>query len=82
MSEIRFVGTGETRGYPYLVCKKINLSYDVAVIQWITSCHKNCIDHTCNNTLACMCNVIDNIHVNNAFSHRIYVHIEGDKILF
>ena len=22
MVEIRFVGTGETRGYPYLVCKK------------------------------------------------------------
>ena len=24
MGEIRFVGTGETRGYPYLVCKKVN----------------------------------------------------------
>ena len=23
MGEIRFVGTGETRGYPYLVCKKM-----------------------------------------------------------
>ena len=23
MGEIRFVGTGETRGYPYLVCKKV-----------------------------------------------------------
>ena len=23
MGEIRFVGKGETRGYPYLVCKKI-----------------------------------------------------------
>ena len=23
MVEIRFVGTGETRGYPYLVCKNI-----------------------------------------------------------
>ena len=22
MGEIRFVGTGETRGHPYLVCKK------------------------------------------------------------
>ena len=22
MGEIRFIGTGETRGYPYLVCKK------------------------------------------------------------
>ena len=25
MGEIRFVGTGETRGYPYPVCKKILL---------------------------------------------------------
>ena len=25
MGEIRFVGTGETRGYPYLVCKKKKL---------------------------------------------------------
>ena len=23
MGEIKFVGTGETRGYPYLVCKKL-----------------------------------------------------------
>ena len=23
MGEIRFVGTGETNGYPYLVCKKV-----------------------------------------------------------
>ena len=23
MGEIRFVGTDETRGYPYLVCKKL-----------------------------------------------------------
>ena len=23
MDEIRFVGTGETRGYPYLVCKNL-----------------------------------------------------------
>ena len=27
MGEIRFVGTGETRGYPYLVCKN-NIIYD------------------------------------------------------
>ena len=26
MGEIKFVGTGETRGYPYLVCKKKNVS--------------------------------------------------------
>ena len=28
MGEIRFVGTGETRGYPYLVCKK-RVSYEL-----------------------------------------------------
>ena len=27
MGEIRFVGTGETRGYPYLVCKNMYLLY-------------------------------------------------------
>ena len=32
MGEIRFVGTGETRGYPYLVCKK-------TTVYWLaTSC--------------------------------------------
>ena len=30
MSEIRFVGIGETRGYPYPVCKK-GISYPVIV---------------------------------------------------
>ena len=27
MGEIRFVGSGETRGYPYPVCKKIGSTY-------------------------------------------------------
>ena len=27
MGEIRFVGTGETCGYPYLVCKKMISAY-------------------------------------------------------
>ena len=31
MGEIRFVGTGETRGYPYLVCKK-KVSHSVVAI--------------------------------------------------
>ena len=47
---------------------EIGLSYDVAVIQWITSCHKKSYDHTCNNTLAHLRNVIDNVGVTNAFS--------------
>ena len=42
-----------------------DLSYDLAVIQWITSCYKN---RTCNNTLARRRNVIDNLRVNNASS--------------
>ena len=25
MGEIRFVGTGDTCGYPYLVCKKVSI---------------------------------------------------------
>ena len=29
-----------------------------------------------------MRNVIDNVRVNNAFSHRTYVHFEDDKIPF
>ena len=44
------------------------LSYDVADIQWITSCKKKSYDHTCNNTLARNRNVIDNVCVSNAFS--------------
>ena len=57
---------------------KLYLSYDVAVIQWITSCHKN-RDHTCNNTLARIRDVIDNVRA-NAFSSLNNVHFEGDKI--
>ena len=36
----------------------------------------------CNNTLACTCDVIDNVHVNNAFSQWTTVHFEGDKNSF
>ena len=54
MGEIRFVGTGETRGYPYLVCKKCNVSllyrymlymycqsvlFVVYVMSYFYSCH-------------------------------------------
>ena len=45
------------------------VSLDIAVIQWITLCHKKSYNHTCNNTLARSRNVIDNVRVNNAFSH-------------
>ena len=36
------------------------LSYDVAVF-----CNKKCYDHTCINTFAGTCNVIDNVRNNN-----------------
>ena len=38
MGEIRFVGTGETRGYPYPVCKKMRVncnSYTVPIVEWL-----------------------------------------------
>ena len=39
MGEIRFVGTGETRGYPYLVCKKkgvyMNIAYEMCQSSFI-----------------------------------------------
>ena len=48
-----------------------NLMYHmtvVPVVQWIImSCHKNLKNHTCFNTLAHTCNVIDNVHVNIVF---------------
>ena len=51
-------------------CKsQTSLSYDVAAIQWIISCHEKSYDHTCNNSLARTRNVIDNVHVIDAFSH-------------
>ena len=53
----------------------------IAVIQWITSCHKIVCPQG-NNTLACMCKVIGNIQVYKAFSHWTYVHFECDTILF
>ena len=31
------------------------------VFQWIMSCHKKCYEHTCINTFAGICNVIDNV---------------------
>ena len=34
MGEIRFVDTGETRGYPYLVCKK-STSTNVVVVLYL-----------------------------------------------
>ena len=31
MGEIRIVGPGKTRGYPYTVCKKVPSQYDLCV---------------------------------------------------
>ena len=60
----------------------IPLSHDDAVIQGITSCHKNRYDHTCNNTLARTRNVIDNVRVNNAFSYEIMFILKAIKFHF
>ena len=68
--------------YLVFTVKKLTstISYDVAVIQWITSYRRNRItDHTCNNTFARTGCVIDNDRVNNAFSHRNNVHFGGEK---
>ena len=37
MGEIRFVGTGETRGYPYMVCKKIPYQQQYSILPVYTS---------------------------------------------
>ena len=38
MGEMRFVGTGETRGYPYLVCKKSLSSTRSTELSFVCSC--------------------------------------------
>ena len=56
---------------------KLPLSYDVAVIQWIISCHKNRMT-----TLARRRNVIDNVRVNNVFLIEIMVILKAIKSHF
>ena len=53
------------------------LSYDIPVFQWITSCNKKCYDHTCIDTFAGICNVIDDVRNNNVNFHRKCIHFEG-----
>ena len=60
--------------------KKV-LSYDVAVFQWITSCHKNRMT-TRVITLAGIRNVIDDVRNNNVNFHWKYVHCKSDKTYF
>ena len=48
---------------------KLHLSYDVVVIRWKTSCHKNRMNTRVINNLACIRIVIDNVRVNNASSY-------------
>ena len=57
------------------------LSYDVAVFQWIMSCHKNRMT-TRNNTSAGIRSVIDDVRNNNVNFHWKYVHFDGDKIVY
>ena len=58
------------------------LSYDIAVIKWIMSCHEIHYDHTRNNTLGQTRKIIDNARVSNVFSYWNDVHFEVDKIPF
>ena len=51
----------------------LHLSYDVTVIQWIKSCHKNCMTTRVITLLALRCNVIDNVSVNNGFLIEIMI---------
>ena len=69
----------------FVICWKIQrllempycrISYDVAVIQWIMSCHKNRMT-TLVITLARRRNVIDNVPINNAFSSYNIVHFKA-----
>ena len=52
-------------------------SYEVADIQYITSCHKKSYDH-----LARRRNVIDKVHVNNAFLIEIMIILKAIKSHF
>ena len=54
MGKIRFVGTVETRGYPYLVCKKKNpIAPDILVLGIISVVFFFHIDKVC-----CVCVLI------------------------
>ena len=53
----------------------------IAVIHCITSYHKNLMT-TYNNTLACSRNIIDNVHVNNAFLNEIIIILKVIKPCF
>ena len=53
-----------------------DLSYDVAVIEWITSCHKN---HMTKHVITLWHNLIENVCVNNAFSFEIMFNLKAIK---
>ena len=57
------------------------LSYDVTVIQWITSGHKYRMT-TRVIMLACTRNVIDNVRVNNAFLIELMFILKAIKFYF
>ena len=57
------------------------LSYDAAVFQWITSCHKNRMT-TRVITLVGIRNVIDDVRNNNVNFHWKCVHFKSDKTYF
>ena len=57
-------------------CSRVSyryLSYDVAVIQWITSGHKNHMTKLYYNIFARTSGVIDNVRVNSAFLEILFI---------
>ena len=60
-----------------------SLSYDIAVIQWVTSCHKNRMT-TRVITLwhVYVTSLTNNVCVKNAFSDWTNIHFEDNKIPF
>ena len=55
---------------------EITVPYDFAVVQWMTSCHINRMT-TRVRIFWCELVVIDNDHVNSAFTSLRYVHFQG-----
>ena len=45
MGEIRFVGTGETHGYPYPVCKKISFQGEYGKLSLNYPCYLSNLEH-------------------------------------
>ena len=74
MSEIYLTDSQQLFSAILTVNLKNILSYDVAVFQWITSCHKNSMT---TRVITRIRTVIDNVRVNNASFSWNNFHFEG-----